>query len=374
LSTGCYDIAVVGGGPAGAVAGMVSAGLGLRTVVLEAATQARWKPGEVLAPECNPILKELGLWPLLAARPDLAILSAGVRSCWGSEAIYFRDGFCEPLGAGWIIDRRAFEMFLSQRARAAGADWLWGARVCSAERQESGWRIGSTGFVEKVVHARLVIDATGRPARLARRLGARRVRHQPQIVTVARWPTTRSQSDWIDIESVPDGWWYAATDPSGAQILACFGDYPVSRKSHETMRKAFAATSFLKGAFPLPPMTEPVHNAVLNAESTVLDKCGGDGWLAVGDAAAAFDPVASQGLSSALASANAAAHAAYGFLRGRLDAIKAYSAEMLAAYAFYLQGIQRHYRSERRWSEHPFWKIRHADPHAGRLPTTRSSK
>jgi flavin-dependent dehydrogenase len=117
---------------------MVSAGLGLRTIVLEAARAPRWKPGEVLAPECNPILKELGLWGLLAARPDLAISSAGVRSRWGSEDTYFRDGFCEPLGAGWIIDRRAFEMFLSERASAAGADWVWGARVGSAERQDGG--------------------------------------------------------------------------------------------------------------------------------------------------------------------------------------------------------------------------------------------
>src|SRR6516165_4448350 len=98
---------------------MVSAGFGLRTIVLEAATRPNWKPGEVLAPECNPTLKELGLWGVLRTRRDLAVLSAGVRSRWGSEDISYRDGFCEPLGAGWIIDRPAFETFLSERASAA---------------------------------------------------------------------------------------------------------------------------------------------------------------------------------------------------------------------------------------------------------------
>ena len=68
-----YDVAIAGGGPAGAVAGMVCASLGLRTIVLEAAAEARWKPGEVLAPECNPILRELGLWSVLASRPDVAM-------------------------------------------------------------------------------------------------------------------------------------------------------------------------------------------------------------------------------------------------------------------------------------------------------------
>lgn len=181
-------------------------------------------------------------------------------------------------------------------------------------------------------------------------------------MTVARWPASRSRSDWLDIESVPDGWWYAVSDPSGAQILARFGDHAVSGPSLDRLRAAFAATNFLKSAFALPPATELVHEAVLNAESAALDRCAGEGWLAVGDAAAAFDPIASQGLSNALASANAAAQAAYGFLRGQLDAVKAYAAEMSAAYAFYLRGVQRHYRSEPRWSDRPFWKIRHAEP------------
>jgi flavin-dependent dehydrogenase len=333
---------------------MVCAGLGLRTVVLEAAAEPRWKPGEVLAPECNPILRELGLWSELAARPGVAISCAGVRSRWGGDDEFFRDGFREPLGAGWIIDRRAFEAMLSQRAVGAGSHWVWGARVASAERRDGAWRIA---IPAGCLDARLLIDATGRPAKLARGLGARRIRHQPQIATVARWPAGRSRSAWLNIESVPDGWWYAVTDPGGARILARFGD----RASHDTIREAFAATHFLKSVFALPATTEPVRTANFNAESTALDRCAGEGWLAVGDAATAFDPIASQGLPNALASANAAGHAAYGYLRGRFDAVEAYAAEMAAAYEFYLRGVQVHYRSERRWADQPFWKVRRGD-------------
>jgi flavin-dependent dehydrogenase len=362
LNTDHYDIAVIGGGPAGAVAGMVSAGLGLRTIVLEAATEPNCKPGEVLAPECNPILRELGLWSLLAARPDVAMLSLGVRSSWNSYDVLFRDGFREPFGAGWIIDRRAFETVLSNQAVTTGAHWVWGTRAYSAERRDGGWLIGSTGLTETFLHARMLIDATGRPAKLARRLGGRRIRHQPQIVTVARWPMTQSQcGGWLDIESVPDGWWYAVTDPSGAQILARFGDLLDRVPRRDTMREAFAATRFLKSSFVLPPATEPVHEAVLNAESASLDRCAGKDWLAVGDAAVAFDPIASQGISNALASANAAAHAAYGYLRGYVDSLEAYADEMSAAHAFYLSGVNQHYRSETRWPDYPFWKSRHVD-------------
>jgi flavin-dependent dehydrogenase len=321
----------------------------------------------VLPPECNPILKRLGLWSLLAARPDLATPSAGVRSCWGSDNISLRDGFCEPLGAGWIIDRQAFETFLSEQAVAAGADWVWGARVHSADRQDGLWHIGLTGPTEPLLVAAFVIDATGRRAGLARKLGARRIRHQPQIGVVARWPATQMQSAWLNIESVPDGWWYAVSDPSGAHILAWFGDHSVSGPSRLGIESAFAATRFPQSIFTEPPALEHARSTVVNAESAALDRFAGPGWLAVGDAAMAFDPISAQGFSNAFASANAAASVACNYITGQFEAAESYASEMSKAYAFYLDGLKQHYLSEQRWSDRPFWRVRHANPKRGAI-------
>jgi len=340
---------------------MVSARLGLRTVVIEAEIEARWKAGEVLPPECNPILKHLGLWSLLRARPDLATPSAGVRSRWGSDDISFRDGFCESLGTGWIIDRQAFETFLSEQALAAGADWLWGAHVRSANRQDSLWHLSLRISAELLLRARFLIDATGRRASLARRLGARRVRYQPQIGTVSRWRgSSPTQAPWLNIESVPDGWWYAVSTPGGLHILAWLGDHTASGPAQLGIRGAFGATRFLQSVFPEPPPSEHLRSAVLNAESTALDRCAGPGWLAIGDAAMAFDPIAAQGFSNAFASANAAVSAAHDYLQGRPEAADAYAADMSTTYAFYVNGVKQHYRSEQRWLDHPYWRARHA--------------
>jgi flavin-dependent dehydrogenase len=355
---------VVGGGPAGAIAATTLSSLGLRTAVLEAATATRWKPGEALAPECNPILERAGLSRTLAARPDIALRSAGIRSVWGSSEVWFRDGFREPLGAGWIIDRSGFEEFLSARAIEAGAEWIWGARVHSAERSGAGWRLGISGPAAKHLYARVIIDATGRPAIIARRLGARRIQFESQIANVVAWRTAcPAEAAWVSVESEPDGWWYSASGPNGYHLLARFQHRAATRSGAGTpgagIGDAFAATRFMRTVVTLPPRRELAHEAIVNAGSAALDHAAGEGWLAIGDAAAAFDPISSQGLSNAIASAEAAATAARSWIEGSRDALDAYAARMTATYDAYRRGLRAHYRTETRWRDRPFWRRHH---------------
>lgn len=339
---------------------MTAARHGLTTIILEAAPQARWKPGETLAPECNPILKKLDLWELLAARPDIARSSAGVRSLWGSDEVFFRDGFRERFGPGWIIDRAAFETFLSERAVDAGAAWSWGTSVRSVERVGKEWQIETPDLSDGRIRARILIDATGRPARFARRLGARRVSYRSQIARVIGWRATVEDTGWTNVESAPDSWWYTVRDPGGTQILAWLPGDGTAGRSRDKMRRALAATKLIREIVGPPPWHAPLHETSLNAESAALDKHASDGWLAVGDAAAAFDPISSQGLSHALASGSTAAQAAADFLHGRPEALRAYSSDIAAAYEFYLRGLSEHYRSEARWPERKFWQKRQA--------------
>jgi 2-polyprenyl-6-methoxyphenol hydroxylase-like FAD-dependent oxidoreductase len=237
---------VVGGGPAGAVAAATASSLGLRTVVLEAATKPRWKPGEALAPECNPILDRVGLSAPLASLPDVARRSAGIRSAWGSGEIAYRDGFRESLGAGWIIDRARFEQLLGARAVEAGAEWFWGMRLRAIERCDDGWRLDTSGPAAHRFDARIVIDATGRPASVARRLGARRIQYQSQIANVVAWTAEPVEAAWVSVESDPDGWWYSASAPNGSQLLAQFRDSTAAQagasKPRIDLHDALAAT------------------------------------------------------------------------------------------------------------------------------------
>src|SRR5690349_9649625 len=82
-----YDVAIVGGGPAGSSAAITLARLGARVVLFEAKTYPHDKLcGEFLSPECAMLLDELGLTPALRAlKPasiEIACLTAPDGAAW----------------------------------------------------------------------------------------------------------------------------------------------------------------------------------------------------------------------------------------------------------------------------------------------------
>ncbi len=126
---------------------------------------------------------------------------------------------------------------------------------------------------------------------------------------------------------------------------------------------------------------DPVHwpagarVGVVAANSAVLEPCAGAGWLAVGDAAAARDPLGAQGLYHALFTARAAAEAAEDYLRGARDSLSAYATMIAAGQRAYQQGLAWTYAQERRWPEAPFWRRRReqARRYHSKLPASGAS-
>jgi flavin-dependent dehydrogenase len=100
------------------------------------------------------------------------------------------------------------------------------------------------------------------------------------------------------------------------------------------------------------------------AETSRLDRIEGDGWLAVGDAAVAYDPLSSYGVASAMGSGFYAGNAIADLLAGREEARLAYLDVMQRACGACLDAQREAYSWERRWPEAPFWRRRH-DPGYG---------
>lgn len=359
---------MVGGGPAGAVAAFVLARRGVAVTVLESRGAPSLKPGECLPPSLTPLLQRLGLEDAL--RQDGHLRSYGNRFLWGSPAAEERPFLTGTRGDGWHVDRQRFEARLAEHARAAGVDWRWGSRAVRCVRTGGGWRLDvEAGADRETLTADFIADATGRPARIARRLGARRLRYD-RLVGVATLLTgaTPAADTYTLVEATPEGWWYTALLGDGRMAAAFFGDGDLLPRSLLSpgsdadlwwrMLEGTAATRERIGEHGVQDHSAPLR--VLPAESSRLDSIAGEGWLALGDAAAAYDPLSSHGIGSAMGSGFYGGQAIADLLAGREEARWAYLDVMRNAYGAYLDLQRRCYAQERRWPGAPFWRRRHA--------------
>jgi hypothetical protein len=98
------------------------------------------------------------------------------RSCWPRSALPAETDFLrDPDGHGWHLDRSRFDEWLRHTAVSRGAVLSMSTRLLAIERGDENWHVRiATPQGEQGVAVAFVIDAGGRAAPLARRIGARR--------------------------------------------------------------------------------------------------------------------------------------------------------------------------------------------------------
>jgi flavin-dependent dehydrogenase len=341
------------------VAALVLARRGLRVVVLESRAAPERKVGECLPPTLTRLLRDLGLEDLLQRGDHLR--SLGNRSVWGSAVPGERPFLAGTRGDGWHVDRLAFEKGLAERAREAGVDWRWGSRFVRCAAEDGGWRLeieSSSG--RETLRADFIADATGRPARLARRLGAHRLRYDRLVgaASLLRSPAPATDTYTL-VEAVPSGWWYSALLADGRLAVAFMTDGDLLDRGAASWWSALEETGETRARVERHGYEMDGHPRLLPAETSRLDTISGEGWLALGDAAAAYDPLSSHGIGSAMGSGFYAAQAIADTLAGHEEAPLAYLDLMQRAYGACLDLQRHHYGEERRWPDSPFWHRRH---------------
>ena len=346
-----WDIVVAGAGPAGAVAAAGLARVG-RRVLLADRPDAGCKIGEALPGAALRLLRALDLPAPEPQGPHAPI--AGTLSAWGSPDFIGTDSLRDPYGAPWRLDRRRFDADLREAARGAGA-MARPARLREVFRDGDGFRLQFDDGSE--ARARWIVDASGRSARLARKLGAKRWRDS-RLIALYRIGT--AGADFRDshsfIEAAPDGWWYAARLPSGAAIAGLHTDAANAARikaEPKTWRAALAATRGLGPRFAATCFTQVLPAA--DAGGARLSAFYGEGWIACGDAAMSFDPISGQGIFAALHSGSEAAHAVHAALDGERALLGAYARRMEEVWSIYRGRRETLYASEQRWPDRPFW-------------------
>jgi flavin-dependent dehydrogenase len=357
-----WDVAVVGGGPAGAVAGLVCARLGYRVALFDDGGRAMPKVGESLPAAARLLLRALDLEEAL----DGHLPSHGNAVAWGSPMLETTDAVRDPYGHGWHLDRVRFDAFLVRRALDAGATAIR-ERVVGCREVDGGVEL-TVGA--RIHFARQVIDATGRRAAIARMLGAVRSRDD-DLVALCTWVRGAGQDSRTLLETSPAGWWYTAALPDGTRSVVLHTDtcFAARLRDPRRWRALLRCTNHMQPLLGDAELAgEPRGTEACGAR---LDRFAGAHWIAVGDAACAFDPVASQGIFFALHSGMRAAEALDGTRSGNAGPIAAYCTRVERIRAAYRSRHRFAYAAETRWPTADFWSRRHlrGAEALGRLPS-----
>jgi flavin-dependent dehydrogenase len=361
-------VVVLGAGPSGSAAAAELARRGWPTLLVGRSCDRCPNIGECLPPGIRPTLEKAGVWEAFLRAGHTP--SVGIRSSWGSDELADRDFLLSPYGAGWHIDRPRFDAMMRGSALCSGSEGLECLALRDVEPTAEGWHIKlSTDSGDRTVDTPFVIDATGRASVFARRVGAKRIA-MDHLVGAAGYFSFRAPTSMMEpvllLESTENGWWYTAPLPEGKLIAVFLTDADFIQREKLTQPDRWMAqlalTDEQSRRIQKRGLSLEGEIRIVQAESSFLDRIAGDGWVAAGDAAASFDPLSAQGISSAINSGLDAAHAAAKWLSGDRESLVAYADGVRRNYAEYLTQRSVYYRIERRWQNGEFWKTRQALP------------
>jgi geranylgeranyl reductase family protein len=306
-----FDVAIVGGGPAGASCAAFCANAGLRTLLLEREVFPREKVcGDCLNPASWPILRRLQLEGRVRTLPH-GVLDRVEFIGIGGRTL----ALTLPAGeeAEIAVKRSLFDQLIMRRARELGATICEGSTVTALTAPGAAtqnWTLTAAG---KSFESRMLVAADGRNSTIARlcHLLPRGARERVALQT--HLPLPHDFGNRVVLQFLPEG--YSGQAPVGAgELNLCLVSVP---------RRIAALRSWAEARFGISRehswrTITPLTRAPIAAARRSL--------FLVGDAARVVEPFTGEGIYYALASGELAADAIISQHNGRDEA------EIAAAY------------------------------------------
>jgi menaquinone-9 beta-reductase len=340
------DVAVVGGGPAGAAAAHYLASRGRSVVVCEKKTFPREKTcGDGLTPRAVKVLQEMGLGRELFDWERVRGLRVHAAGRTLELPFPTLNDWCDY---GLVKPRRDLDQIVLGNAEVAGAKVLYGTQV-KEPLFDRGVAVGikaqRDGFDEEI-RASYVVCAEGAATKFARSLGRVRNESYPMGLAIRQYfRSPMEHSGWfeayLDIRTGPDavpgyGWVFPVGDGTvnaGVGLLSTYGGWR-SVNLHDLQR------GFIEQ---LPPAWEVGLGSVCSKPRAGRLFMGGSVWpphgpgfLMAGDAAGMINPCNGEGIAYGYETGRMAARHIDGALRnGTSPVLEGYTDELKDTYGPY---------------------------------------
>lgn len=356
-----FDVAVLGGGPAGCAAAIMLAREGVSVGVFERSHYESTRIGEVVPPViCHPLLR-LDAWDDFVAARQLPL--TGITSRWGKPTADETDYIFNPYGNGWILERKGFDAMLARIAALKGAHIFCGSRIVECRQNKSDdWRIElQTEDGPRAAAAQFVIRATGRISAI-KGFDCRRIVADPLIAAVRHASlqgTGAYDGQRMQVETSEHGWWYSTRLPDNHFVVAyltdasCFSGNRDQRERiwDERFRSTKVSVDSGTPGF--------ARLRCFPAGTSCAGIAAGARWAAIGDAALNVDPLSGQGIMRALESGIEIASIVLTPASRRVEKITNYRRRLLHRFEESIRLANAYYRLEKRWPLSPFWSHRH---------------
>lgn len=279
------DVLVVGGGPAGAAVAIGCAQRGRRVVLLEQKKFPRPKIcGDVLNPNCWPVLERLGVAAAVRALPHHRITGVRFTTPGGGNLSF-------PVEAV-AVRRSVFDACLLDHARAAGVEVI-----------EERWSPSHPS-------AAMVVGADGRHSAVARATGLAQPQPPPveRIAFQSHFRIPPGLGDDVQLHLFPGGYCgLVRVDP--VRLNLCIVTNRAGAQAHQDCPELFRRTVWHNPQFRelgiAPEPLDPLQSA--QPLWTRPHTPARDGVLLVGDALRVVEPFTGQGIFFALRTGELAA-------------------------------------------------------------------